>query len=360
MQALFLGLFLSVLCVLSGCGIDDPTIVHTRVSTWRGNSKGALSIVFDDGYQATLDSTLGPLVAAGFGATHAVPTRLAGKGLNEPVCQKAPNCFLPIASKTDWAYAVSMGMEVSSHGADHQDFSVLNRDETIEQLVESKQWIAEVEGREAGATIVYPFGRHNRVLLDHASPLGFLAGRSTDHGFNPASPSNMLQLLSWGTGWQSVKQINERADAASTFGAWLVERFHLVSDQNPTGYPLCNTRRDFVAHVDHLKARADARDLWVATLRDVAKYILQRERTLIVPSPSEPGETAFQLRHDLDVSIHSLPITLVTSIPSSWQGVSIVSAGVDVPFITVAKKDGYDVVYDARPNSVVVIREQVQ
>lgn len=294
----------TLLCLEPGC---------TAVATWQGAAKAAVSLVFDDGYQSTLDHTLQPLVDAGLAATHAVPSAHVGADLDG----------LAVAPLEDWRRAVALGMEVGSHGSTHAVLSQLPAARLTQELEDWLQWWRGIGAQRPGPTLTYPTGRFDDKVIQEARRLGFIAGRATGSGINPPSPPDLLALVSQGTSALDAAGLETTTAQASAAGGWLIERWHLVAESNPTNYCCWNRPADFVAHVKQLRRDQDAGALWVAPLNEVARYVRERDQLRIHTVRTTPQEIVFALATELDPAVFDLPLTLTTVVPASWAEVSV-------------------------------------
>jgi len=294
----------TLLCLEPGC---------TAVATWQGAAKAAVSMVFDDGYQSTLDSTLQPLVEAGLAATHAVPSAHVGADLDG----------IPVAPLADWQRAVALGMEVGSHGSTHAILSQLPAEQLTKDLEDWLQWWRALGTQRPGPTLTYPTGRYDAKVTQEARRLGFVAGRATGSGLNPPSPPDLFALVSQGTSASDAAGLQAFTDQAAAAGGWLIERWHLVAETNPTQYCCWNRPADFRAHVQQLRRDVDAATLWVAPLNEVARYVRERDRVRIRSVSTSPRAIVFALTSDLDAAVFDLPLTLTTVVPATWTQVRV-------------------------------------
>ena len=97
---------------------------------------------------------------------------------------------------------------------------------------------------------------------------------------------------------------------------WLVLVFHGV--ENLGWEP--KTRGELVEYFAYMKQHE--KDLWIATFRDVTKYLRERKATII---QTEVGndEITVRLSSELDPLIYNFPLTFKTYVPSNWSAVQV-------------------------------------
>jgi hypothetical protein len=129
---------------------------------------------------------------------------------------------------------------------------------------------------------------------------------------------------------------------------WLVLTFHGVDGIGWEAKP----HQEHAEYFRYMKEHDDK--LWVATFRDVTKYIRQRMAARIDVKETD-DEIVLTLAHTLDKTMYNYPLTLKTYIPEEWKTVTIEQGG--KTFKANAEKDnqGAFVLYQALPNSEDVV-----
>jgi hypothetical protein len=128
---------------------------------------------------------------------------------------------------------------------------------------------------------------------------------------------------------------------------WLVLVFHGVDGigwKPKTGAEL----KDFLGYI-HSKIER----LWVATFQDVAKYIRERGHSTVA-SYKDGSVISVVLRSDLTDLSYDLPLTLQTSVPTTWRQVEVRQGAQTRRAPVMHAKDGSYVLYQAAPNGEVV------
>jgi hypothetical protein len=125
---------------------------------------------------------------------------------------------------------------------------------------------------------------------------------------------------------------------------WLVLVFHGVDG---VGWEP-KTRAELKEYFEYIKSKES--ELWVATFRDVTKYIREREHGRV--HTSRKGDAIeVMLRHDLDAKSYDLPLTLSTRVPSGWSEVEV-RQGSRVERVKIARAGASSTaVYQAVPNA---------
>ena len=128
-----------------------------------------VAITFDDGFQHLMGRCLDLLDAKGVTASFFVPTaftRVAGDDAQEAAfCQKAHglNLWMPAMSVEDLRHLRDAGHEVGSHGVQHLSLSAVTADRAREELVGSRETLAEWLGKKPLGS-AYPYGdQHSRL-----------------------------------------------------------------------------------------------------------------------------------------------------------------------------------------------------
>ena len=125
---------------------------------------------------------------------------------------------------------------------------------------------------------------------------------------------------------------------------WLVLVFHGIDG---IGYQP-KTSGEIKEYFNYMKAKED--ELWIATFRDVTKYIRERMNTAVNSSINDDKITIL-LSHSLDPEIYTLPLTLKTSLPPEWETIKVkqgdniqypqINRDADIPYV----------LYQATPNA---------
>jgi len=139
------------------------------------------AVTFDDGYQH-LRNVLPPLLER----FELVPMIFI------------PTAYLGLPNRWDYSYSFgntphlnhaeirelsSLGVEFGSHGHSHRDLTKCSATDLVEELSRSGKTLEDILGKKVSA-ISYPFGRHNKRVIDKAGEMGYRIG------FTMTFPSN--------------------------------------------------------------------------------------------------------------------------------------------------------------------------
>ncbi len=307
---LVLAIFLSVL-FLGSSGLDRD--VKVEIAKWPGNASGAVTLSFDDGYLETYESVIPILEEKEVKATFNVISDRVGGIYGR----------LALADWGQWEAASKTGHEIASHMATHVHVDEVSREALEEELESSKLDIKLNTGVDA-ASFVYPGGAYDQSSRDTVAN-HFLSARTSDEGLNNNTPSDMLLLKSKTAAEYNLPLMEGWADEAEGNGTWLIENYHLVAEENPTGYSFYLSTKNFESHLNHLKSK----NLWIAPQENVAKYIVERENSNVEFSFSSllGGRIRSNLYNDLDPNTFDEPLTLIVRLPEGWISIYIVQGG---------------------------------
>ena len=262
---------------------------------WKNKSKEILTLSFDDSYQKTVKNTLPLLNQYQMVASFNVIVNLIGKEFEG----------LKLASYADLKKAASQEIEIASHSLTHTDLvkrgrirkflksfpqqhhriklikenlksafkqkkkkrCQINQSLLEEEIIKSKTILTK-KGFDI-ASFVYPSGAYNKKIKDFVGNY-YSSARSLDTGLNDYQIKDFyaLKAFTWYK-WTTPSVANRWVDKAIKKKAWLIEVFHFVADKNKTDYKHFTSVADFEEHLKYIKSR----NIWVATQKEVVKYI---------------------------------------------------------------------------------------
>jgi peptidoglycan/xylan/chitin deacetylase (PgdA/CDA1 family) len=309
--------FLLILAILltaltyGSSGLDRD--VKVEIARWQGNASGAVTLSFDDGYLETYESAIPILEEKEVKATFNVITGRVGGNYGR----------LPLADWEHWEDVAERGHEIASHMATHAHVDEISVKILVEELESSKIKIIENTGMDA-ASFVYPGGAYDRSSRDTVAN-HFLSARTSDEGFNNFASLDLHLLKSNNAAEYNLPLMKSWSDEAMVSGTWLIENYHLVAEENPTGYSFFISIQDFERHLDCLKSK----NLWIAPQVNVAKYIVERESSNVsFPFSSlRGGWIVLNHYNDLDPNTFDEPLTLIVRLPQGWNSLYVVQGG---------------------------------
>ena len=199
--------------------------------------RGAISFVFDDGYEHIYQDVLPILESAHIPAV--VSVTLEGKSFGD-------STHVPRRPWQEWLEIKSRGHEIASHTVSHRDLKAQSNPELEIELGHS----AEALG---ASTIVYPGGGISDEIME-ISRKYYTAGRGIIHGYEGLVPEHPMQLhtLNYRSDNFSVLKANLYALMAFLKNQWVIETYHVVSNSEPDIHH-CVKLTDFKRHVDFVK-----------------------------------------------------------------------------------------------------------
>lgn len=217
------------------------------------NTRGALTLVFDDGYQAVYDHVLPLLAAYKVQAVFAIPlTPEQGKIAGEH-----------IATSDAWIGAAKKyGHELAGHSITHTDLTKLSASALKSELATPAKKLS-------ASTLVYPGGAHTKEVVEAAKKT-YTAARTVKYGIETLPPKDMMRLrtINFTKKNFSVARANIHALRALLQNRWLIETYHMVSENTS---PLSHSvlLNDLDAHLDFITSLP----IRIATIRDVTNKL---------------------------------------------------------------------------------------
>jgi len=247
------------------------------------------------------------------------------------------------------------GHEISSHTVTHPRLAVLDEPNLAYELDQSRQEILDHLGPKHTFSIECPYGTEDERVVERAiaryaasrnrMPEPFLEELNRSSAADPGM--SRKEYVQWQRGALTKTPMTLMKSWIDTSVArdnvWLVLVFHGVDGigwEPKTGAEL----KEYFQYVKSKEGQ-----LWVATFQDVAKYIRERQHS-VVRTSRKGAAIEVIVRHDLDAALYDLPLTLKTDVPSEWPAVEV-RQGARVERAAVVRDGGRArVTYQARPN----------
>ena len=355
---------------------------NLEITKWRNNAAGALTLSFDDGYKKTWEYCSRYLAEYKLKSTWNIPTAFVGGTFEgrEIISWSDANKIAQVS-----------GAEIASHSMNHLSssmsraeyllkvptefiyassklgyvrqminlpFKLLAREKSGEislkkpspdierEVTDSK---AEIDAHVAGQSAlsyVFPYGKHDVHYKDCVRSGGYICARSTFKGYNIIDKLDLfaLQSMTW-VKQTTLKEADKWVCTAMAKGAWLIETYHLVAQDDP-GYKWFTPVGVFRQHIEHISSLANNNSIWVDTQQNVTKYILQRA-----------SSKATILRRDSDcfvLGLHNsvgrfpeVELTLKVGIASHWHQIEVSQGG----RLIYVHKDKDFIVFNTLPNN---------
>ena len=235
-----------------------------EVCTWKNCHKGAMSVTIDD----TRRTCFSELNRNGFKGTYYVLTR--------------PNPF----SFRYFRYAAMLvikafGHEIGAHSSNHYCHGLVDQDFNNECLFNDDQinkWIR--VQKDSIISMAWPCGKvQNKEIASEY----YLSSRGYyNEGFEDSTPEDFMNLKSFSTdvNENSGNYLKELVDEAVLKSKWVLFAFHRK----------CNDS----GAIDY----AGTKDIWVAPVGEVVKYIYQRDGVKISEVIAKSDSISFDLSRD--------------------------------------------------------------
>lgn len=267
-----------------------------------------------------------------------------------------------IEDTTTWEQYKSysaQGHEIASHTVTHPRLAALDEVNLMYELEQSKADLLKFIGPESTFSAEGPYGTENERVMEYAHTVyPALRNRMPEdwleeinRGSKMTPGESTKEYVQWQRGPVTridIHQMKAWVDTVITHdNNWLALVIHGV--ENLGWEP--KTRPELVEYFSYMKAKEA--DLWVATFRDVTKYLRERKVTQ-VSSKVEKDVINVSLSSDLDPKIYSVPLTLKTYIPADWTSVQLFQDEEKTAVEIQTDENGAFVWYDVKPGSAKV------
>ncbi|MEZ4777660.1 MAG: polysaccharide deacetylase family protein [Bacteroidia bacterium] len=247
------------------------------------------------------------------------------------------------------------GHEFGSHTVTHPRLAVLDETNMLYELEKSKEEIIKQIGPEHTFSAECPYGTENERVMEYAlniypslrnrMPEPFLEEFNRDSKATPGTSDKAY--VQWQRGPHTdtpMEMMKSWVDTILTHdNNWLVLVFHGVDGIGWQAKPIA----EFEEYFGYMKEKES--DLWIATFRDVTKYMREKMNTAI-ETANKDNNIRITLKSDLDPSMYNIPLTLKTYVPSGWEKITI-AQGETRQSVTPEKDDtGNFVMYQANPS----------
>ena len=335
--------------LVSGRFANEPLV---SAATWKYDRRGALSFTFDDGYRGAFEHGAAELEAAGLKGTFYIFTDTSATYGGE------------LASTRLVSEYKNMGHEIASHTANHANLGLLTASgelDSVNAVLSTSIELLNERFDQQTVTMSIPFGSFRHETLEVISS-HFLSARSSQHGFNLATPVDFYALKSWPVvSLTSPAFVDDLMANCEVFGTYLPLMYHQLTDEpfDKDLYTYTYAREDLRQTVQD----ALRRDLWIDTHEHVYKYIRERNAFSLLDLDEsgidqEAGWFTFVADDGLNDSIFDVELSLKVHIPQNWENDSItIGPEGDFSYLQVqgSGRDRY-VLYNWLPVSDVSIR----
>ncbi len=301
--------FERVTAVEAGRFVSPALVAPTA---WKDDLKGALTFTFDDGYRGAFEFGAEELDVWGWKGTFYIFTdttrtydgELASTGLIRQYREK--------------------GHEIGSHTVNHSDLGQLTEAGELDSLsMVLSLSVEDLNERfdQQTLTMSIPFGSFRPATLDSIA-IHFLSARSSQYGFNLATPYDYYALKSWPILSTSTPEfVDSLVGIAEDHGYYSTLMYHDMLDGTFNKDSLIYTclRADFQETLQ----RVSDREVWIDTHQNIYKYIRQRNAfflSQVETSETGNGQFSFVADDGLADSVFNMELTLMIRLPETWTG----------------------------------------
>ena len=242
--------------------------------------------------------------------------------------------------------------EMASHTVSHPNLQEIDYQTQVEELKESKKLIEKMVGQEC-VTLVYPYC----VPGDYdIAKKYYISGRSCSHQYIDSNPDDMFDLSSFGIGNESNHQtgedLNEIVDKAVEQKKWVVFLIHGVDFDDGDAYSPFEAS-ELEKHFQYVTKKDN---FWVATFKDVSKYILEANSLNIFENLNMEGNTIIRVTtgYKTDITKLDVPVTVSRVVDEQYKKVNIIRES-DNNSIHVEMKNG-KIIFDVVPGEKYIMK----
>ncbi len=246
-------------------GGDVGAITVEGVAPFRGAATGAYTIMHDDLCDYNIDSLF-----------DVAEVELNERGLRAAFGVIVQRCV----ERALWSKVNAMvdnGHEIMNHSWTHLDIG-LPETSVAEQVDQATTVLNQNLTHGPAKFFIFPYDSFTDEVVAHLGTLGYSGARAGAKGLNQADFGDGLRVMFDVYGGENSIYIEQGdilkyyVDLAIQDGGWAVREFHGIADQTFEPIPVV----DYEAHLDYVKSKVDANELWVDTPSSVINYRFAR------------------------------------------------------------------------------------
>jgi peptidoglycan/xylan/chitin deacetylase (PgdA/CDA1 family) len=257
----------------------------------------------------------------------------------------------------------AQGHEIASHTVTHPRLAALDEVNMLYELEQSKADLLKFIGPESTFSAEGPYGTEDERVMEYAHKVyPALRNRMPEEWLEEINRGSKMtpgestkEYVQWQRGPVTRIDINQMkawVDTVMTHDKnWLVLVFHGV--ENLGWEP--KSRPELVEYFSYIKA--NEQDLWVATFRDVTKYLRERKASQ-VSTQVENDVIKIRLTTNLDPEVYTVPLTLKTYIPANWKSARLAHDADNLALDIQTDPKGAFVIYDVTPGATVSLENK--
>jgi peptidoglycan/xylan/chitin deacetylase (PgdA/CDA1 family) len=244
------------------------------------------------------------------------------------------------------------GHEFGSHTISHPRLAVLDESNMLYELEKCKEEIRNQLGTEHTFSAECPFGTENERVMEYAYKIHpALRNRMPEpwleelnRGSKKQPGTTGKEYVQWQRGPLTKTPMELMKSWVDTLlvhdNFWLVLTFHGVDGIGWEAKPSSEHKEYF----SYMKQKEN--QLWIATFKDVTKYMRQRMNANLKVDRQE-NKVLIHLDHSLDKNMYNLPLTLKTYVDPAWKTITIKQADKVIQFEPRVDNKGSYVLYQA-------------
>ena len=260
-------------------------------------------------------------------------------------------------SWSDFKRYTAQGHEFACHSLSHPFMAILDTPNMYYELQKCKEDILTHLGKENTFSAEVPFGTEDeRVMkyvlqsklfpaLRNKMPEPYM--QEINRGYKEQPGLSKKEYVQWQRGPLTETPLTVMKSWVDTVLAhdnmWLVLVFHGIDS---VGWEPINHEK-LAEYFQYIKNKEH--DLWVATFKDVTKYMRERMAAKVTEEESE-NKITISLHHSLDTSLYNLPLTLKRLIPAEWKEVHVHQNNETLKFEILKADNGNYILFQANPN----------
>jgi hypothetical protein len=209
------------------------------------------------------------------------------------------------------------GHEIINHSWDHKDL-VKDTAATLDQQLDvASRALDQNLVNQHTSFFIFPYDSFNDAVVAHVGRLGYLGARAGRRGVNDASFSDGLRVMfdvyqrptseeKYSIYWSQPDIMKYYVDLAISYQGWAVREFHGVADATFEPVPLA----DYQAHLDYVKSKQEAGNLWVDTPSAILRYHFSR---IYCGAPRVSGHTLVPAQPSCECGYYSTPLSVIVT-----------------------------------------------
>ncbi len=299
---------------------------NISVAQWYKNTKSAVALTFDDGFEAHYKYAYPVLQKYNLQGTFFVNS---GNLVNKKKAQKERYGFFE-----DFKEMSDNGQEIASHSLTHSNLTSLDPDDLLNELKKDKENIEIFTGKQC-LTHAYPYCLRNDMTDMTTSSL-FIAARQCG-SFSNTFPSGdkwfsiNSDLLTW-TNPRSLQHEKDSYLSMKNKIDQLNGNFGVACIHETLPFDLLNTSSTYeIATTEwlddvckYLSEEFQAGNVWPTTLASIARYTKEKENLRISCQKVSSDSIFYQFSTWLDPAVYNLPLTIECEVPAEWETVRCV------------------------------------